>query len=459
MRRLCLAALASFACADTSEPAADDADTTAAGSDDDGGSSTTGEAATVFFHEDVAPIFAAACNGCHREGGVAPFSLQDYDTAAMWAGSIRTAVAARTMPPFNVTADGSCNEFLDARWLTPDELDTIVAWVDQGTARGDAQLGVPAPPEPGVLGGQRQLALQTPADYQPINEDVAAAPADDYQCFLLDPGFEQDAFLVGFDVQPGNDRIVHHVLAFDVDPAATSLAGGRNDALLEQLDAQSPEPGWDCFNAAGDGVMVQGVPITWAPGTGATNFPAGTGIRLRAGHKLVVQMHYHLAGDDGSDQTAITLALADGVEREAHAALMDGFLATLLGTPAELPPGRTDASFEWSVRLRDIPNLGMGADVVEAELLGVLPHMHQRGRRMWIDLDRAAGPACGARIPQWDYDWQQAYYYEQPIPVSMEDRLHVRCEWDTTDSSEPVLPGLGTDAEMCLAGVYLVERG
>ena len=40
----------------------------------------------------------------------------------------------------------------------------------------------------------------------------------------------------------------------------------------------------------------------------------------------------------------------------------------------------------------------------------------------------------------------------------MSDKLHVRCERDTTDDTNPVLPGLGTDAEMCLVGVYIAAR-
>jgi hypothetical protein len=236
------------------------------------------------------------------------------------------------------------------------------------------------------------------------------------------------------------------------------MGGGTNADVMAALDAASPDqPGWDCFNAAGDGVWVEGVPVTWAPGAGATELPANTGIRLPAGHKLVVQMHYHLIGDDiGTDETEIQLAFADHVDREAHAALMDGFLFTLLGTPAELPPGKTDAAYEWTVRLRDIPN--MVADFDDAEIFGVLPHMHQRGRRMWVDFDLAGEQKCGARVPHWDYDWQQAYFYEQPIAASMDDTMHVRCEWDTTADDAPVKPGLGTDAEMCLVGVYVAER-
>ncbi|HWB82223.1 MAG TPA: hypothetical protein VG755_44975 [Nannocystaceae bacterium] len=429
-------------------------------SDDDDGADTSssddGTAQRVRFHEDVAPILAASCNGCHQEGGVAPFALDSYDAAVQWSGSIVAAIESRTMPPFNVDNSGACNTYRDARWLDDESIATITDWVSEGLERGDAALGMPQPPAPRTLDGDDIVVVGTPENYQPINEAQPAAPADDYQCFLVDPQTDDTSFLVGYDVVPGNAAIVHHVLAFDVDPERAGM-GGKNGELMAALDAQSPDqPGWDCFNAAGDGVWVEGVPVTWAPGAGATKFPEGTGIRIAPGHKLVVQMHYHLTEQASPDTTEIQLAFADEVEREAHSALMDGFLMTLIGSPAELPAGKADASFEWSIALKDIP--GLGVDFEHADMFGVLPHMHQRGRKMTVDFVREDGEVCGARVDNWDYDWQQAFYYDAPIPVEMTDEIAVRCEWDTRADSEPVLPGLGTDAEMCLVGVYLVER-
>lgn len=450
---------AAASCADNPAGADDDGTGEVPTEDTSSGGATDDGAGAVRFHEEVAPILAAACNGCHSEGGVAPFALDTYDAAVQWSGSIVAAIEARTMPPWNVDNSGDCNRWLDARWLEEDEVETIRAWVEQGVVRGDASLGMPPPPTNPGLVGDDIVVVSTPDAYHPINEAHPAAPADDYQCFLLDPEAGEDAFLVGYDVLPGNPAMVHHVLAFDVDPEHASMDGGGTNAdVMAALDAESPDqPGWNCFNAAGEGVWVEGVPITWAPGSGATKFPEGTGIRIRPGHQLVVQIHYHLVGEVGTDQTEVHLAFEREVEREAHAALMDGFLLTLFGTPAELPVGRSDASFEWSVQLRNIPNLGATFD--EGEMFGVLPHMHQRGRRMTVDFARADGDVCGARVDRWDYDWQQAFFYEQPIAVSMSDTMKVRCEWDTTADAEPVLPGLGTDAEMCLVGVYIAERG
>src|SRR5688572_27578734 len=308
-----------------------------------------GQDERVRFYEDVAPILATACNGCHKEGGVAPFALDTYEDALSWAEAIAVVTEARTMPPFNINNDGSCNEFTDARWLDDEQIATLRTWVEDGTPEGDATLGMPQAPPPTERRGERIVALQTPADYTPAPQNIEAAMFDDYQCFLVDPELGEDAFLVGFDVVPGDDRVVHHVLGFNVDP--TRMVNGQSNAdLMAELDAADDRPGWDCYAAAGDGVWIEGVPVTWAPGAGATHYPEGTGIRIGAGQQLVVQMHYSLIdAEAAADGTEIRLALADEVEREGTMVLVDGFLMSLLTGAASLPPGEEKATFAWDV--------------------------------------------------------------------------------------------------------------
>lgn len=412
------------------------------------------------FYEDVAPILADACGSCHHEGGVAPMAFSTYEDAVAWAPVIRASVLARTMPPFNVNNDGTCNTFTDARWLSDEEMEIIDRWVDEGTPEGDASLGMPEPPPVPRLEGPKVRLLRYEQPYQPVAENIAVAATDDYQCFLLDPQLDRDQFIVGFDVEPENAAIVHHVLGFNVDlERRTFLPGGgiaTNREVIEALDAADPAPGWDCFAAAGEGVMVESVPVTWAPGTGATTFPAGTGIRLGADQVLVVQMHYNLAsGDTGTDTPAVKLAFADAVEREAHMLLADGFLQTLLTGAAQLEPGHADATYAWEMPLSEVPYAPANLGVVD--VMGILPHMHKRGRHMEVSFGVGDRALCGADVDRWDFDWQQAYFLEDPLRLTMADRLHVSCTWDTRAETDPVGPGFGTADEMCLVGLYLVD--
>lgn len=414
------------------------------------------------FYGDVAPLLADACGSCHAAGGVAPMTFESYDEVVQWAPAIKVSVDNRTMPPFNVNNDGSCNTYADARWLGDEEIAIIDEWVDQGMAEGDSSLGLPQPPPLPQLSGDNLMTLSGPVDYHPVTEGLEVAKADDYQCFLVDPELAQDQFLVGYDVLPGNAATVHHVIGFNVKLDREVFIPGQgltsNRALIEQLDAASPDvEGWDCFSAAGEGVMIEGVPVTWAPGAGATRFPDGTGIRLAADEVMVLQMHYNLLEDDGTaDSTQVELDLVDEVEREAQMVLADGFLTTLLDPePAELPAGIPDATYEWSMALDSIPTQDL-SHLDEIEVLGVLPHMHERGRTMSIEFDSSnVGPACGAQVDRWNFEWQQAFFLEEPVRMHVSDEMHVRCTFDTRGAQAPIRPGFGTGDEMCLAGVYV----
>ncbi|HWH52595.1 MAG TPA: hypothetical protein VN651_13690, partial [Gemmatimonadaceae bacterium] len=50
------------------------------------------------FADDVAPIFYKNCVACHHDGGMAPFSLVEYDSAAAHVDQMRGAVEQGDMP-------------------------------------------------------------------------------------------------------------------------------------------------------------------------------------------------------------------------------------------------------------------------------------------------------------------------------------------------------------------------
>src|SRR3954447_23515069 len=87
------------------------------------------------LREDVAPILFKNCAACHRDGGMAPFSVLDYDSTVARADEMRAAVAQGQMPPWH--AEGPRGHFLNDRRLTDADKQTILRWIDAGTPRGD----------------------------------------------------------------------------------------------------------------------------------------------------------------------------------------------------------------------------------------------------------------------------------------------------------------------------------
>ena len=406
----------------------------------------------VTFYEHALPVLNEHCGGCHQEGGIAPFSTGDYATSKQWAAAIVESTQSRTMPPFGANNDGSCNEFTHARWLDDEELDTLAKWAEQGALEGERPAQIPQPPALPTLVGEGIEELHTP-QYQPVGEAEAGSEYEDYQCFLLDPGLDRDRYVVGFEVLPGNDRIVHHVLGFRVNPNVFD-----NAKTMQALDDASPDQiGWDCFGAAGDDVFVDSVPVTWAPGTGAVNFPEGTGIPLLADDVLVVPVHYNLAETAGTDATTVRLQYADEVERPAVQALWDPFLySTIFGDePASLPAGQEHATYAWNEQISTMTNLAPSGEV---DIYGLLPHMHKRGRTMSVQLEHDGEMSCAADVDRYDFNWQTAYFLQQPLVANATDRVHVTCDWDTRGDLQAVTPGFSTANEMCLIGIYVVPR-
>ena len=91
----------------------------------------------VTFSKDVAPIFQAKCQSCHEPGSIAPMSLMTYQEARPWAKSIRERVASRQMPPWHIDRSVGVQKFKNDMSLTDEQVDTIVAWVDQGALEGN----------------------------------------------------------------------------------------------------------------------------------------------------------------------------------------------------------------------------------------------------------------------------------------------------------------------------------
>src|ERR1700733_87903 len=90
---------------------------------------------SVTFNKDVLPILQKNCQSCHRPGEVAPMSLLTFQEARPWAKAIKTAVATRKMPPW--FAESGHRQIADERKLSDREIETLVAWADNGAAEGN----------------------------------------------------------------------------------------------------------------------------------------------------------------------------------------------------------------------------------------------------------------------------------------------------------------------------------
>ena len=53
----------------------------------------------IDYAQDVAPIFVEQCQACHREGGIAPWAMTNYQMLQGFAPAIKEAIVSKRMPP------------------------------------------------------------------------------------------------------------------------------------------------------------------------------------------------------------------------------------------------------------------------------------------------------------------------------------------------------------------------
>jgi hypothetical protein len=415
---------------------------------------------TVTYYEDVLPVFQARCGSCHKDGGVAPFAIDDYAQARAYASLIDAETRARTMPPFAMDNSGDCQSFANSDWLSDDELATISAWVEGGALEGDP-AAAPARPAPPVLGGETVTA-QMAAPFAPLPQPDLHG--DEYRCFRLDGAIPRDAFITGFEVIPGNRQLVHHVVLYSVHPDDPTFIPGQpptQGELMAALDGSDGRPGWNCFFGAG-GVRGE-IPGLWTPGQDVVSYPAGLGMRVRAGTVIVAEVHYHAPSVAATDRTQIRVRLADQVESPARMLLADALVDTVFtGQPAQLASGQPAVDYRWTLDyerlIEDAPGVPSQDLPPRLDVYGAFPHMHELGRAQRANVVRGGEQICAGSMPTYDYNWQQLYFYDRPLAMFPGDKLDVTCTYDTRNRTEPVSAGFATTDEMCSFILFAVER-
>jgi len=429
-------------------------------------SNTTSTNEAVTFHRDVEPILQRSCQGCHTQGGIAPFALMTYSDARLYADSIVQQTAAKTMPPWHAQETDECTPpfgWKDDIRLSDAEIALLAAWRDAGAPEGDPNdAPAPATPVTGLPGVQLELAPSAPFSVAPS--------ADEFRCFVLDPGLTTDGYVNGIFVVPGNRAVVHHVLLF-------------SDAQGESASKADANGSYDCFG--GPQITNPDLLMAWTPGGVPLEYPPNVAAPVSARSLLVMQVHYHphSTTDTEQDTTKIQLRFSDSAPDYRAVTRLIGNFKTQAPNGDGLLPGPDDPAtgpqflipagasahtetMQWTYR-------ALKAGGLSPLLYGIGGHMHYVGADEKVSVNRADGTStCLLQIPHWDFDWQRRYDYDAPLEqlpqLNPGDRLNVRCTYDNTLSNvqladslfaegktatSDVKLGETTDDEMCLANL------
>ncbi len=387
-------------------------------------------AAQPTYNKEVSRIFRAKCEQCHRDGDIAPFALKDYDTAVAWADDIRTNIDAKKMPPWKPVK--GYGDFQNNFSLSDDEKQTIFDWIDAGTPQGD-----PADVLDPIEAKSEWPLGQPDVDLRMLQTFTPARGKDVYRCFVLPTGLDATKYLSAIDVLPGNRSIVHHVLLYQ------DTAG-----VTDKLNGADGQPGYDCYGGPGIELNLNNLNATlagWAPGQRTRLLPAGIGIELLKGAKIIMQVHYFPQRATGEDQTRIGLYFQKGkIEQRLYE-------IPVVNTSFKIPAG--NEAYDVKASLNVLP-------ILSGQAIWIYPHMHLLGRKIKVEVtgpDKVTTPAI--YIEDWDFNWQGAYTFVKPMVFTGGSTVKLTCTFNNSDTNprnpnNPLVPvgwGENTTDEMCLA--------
>jgi hypothetical protein len=440
-------------------------------SDDDRAGADAGAVPTYTWYRDIAPLVAENCTSCHVEEGIAPFSLEEYEPARLMAPLMASKTRDGSMPPWDAVSTDDCETrfgWRDDPRLSAEEIEMLETWADEDAPLGD-------PDDAGELPEPPSLVLDDAThNIKPVTGFGPSGDTDQFICYVLDPGIDSTGWVTGLHVVPSDLGIAHHAVVTAVPP----------DGQDELAALTGPEGWFDCFggvNAPGNYFL--GV---WVPGSLPFEAPSGVGIPFIAGSKLVLQLHYHPAGETHPpERSEVQLRVT---ETQPDRQLLFFGLGNAFNEDVGLLPGPND---EGTVQFKIPAGMSGHTETMKFPIniegtqrfpiVSVFPHMHYVGTDLEATIKRASPPAgepaeeCLIKVPTWNFEWQRTYLYDTDIAslptVGDGDEIRIHCLYDNTLENpfvERALDELGLDLpidvflgeqtldEMCLASFGLL---
>lgn len=333
------------------------------------------ESAAPTYYKDVLPVLQKNCQSCHRPGEAAPMSFMTYESTRPWAKAMKEAVVARRMPPWS--ADPHVGKFSNDRSLNQAEVATLVNWAESGGKAGEA---TDAPAQRSFASG---WTIPQPDIVYEMSEEYEVAPTGtiEYTYFIIPTGFEEDKWVQMAEARPGNREVVHHIIAFVREPGSKWLRDYPVGKAFIPRGGQGRSEGSSGFLTG------------YAPGLPPEQLRPGHAKRMKAGSDIVLQMHYTANGKTARDRSKVGIIFAK--EPVTHRVMTLGATNNKFVIPAGADNHQVDAAITL---YRD------------SELVGLLPHMHLRGKAF----EMSAVYPTGERekllwVPKYDFNWQLWY--------------------------------------------------
>jgi hypothetical protein len=375
------------------------------------------------FYADALPILQQNCVACHQPDGpslgglTAPMSLITYEDARPWASRIKRALETGYMPPWGAHAQHK-GTFKDERYISDVDKAALIAWVDAGAPAGD------------------------PADAKAWEARVAAGEVEQSGASLPPSGWWiGDPHLVLKFAEP-----VH---------VADEVRDWQPTFDLPVPEGQHTEPRWVSkteLRPGGPWVhhIVSSHMGVGVPGRGPFTYPEGWGVLLPEDPYITLNMHYHKEPGRGSSVEDLTQA---GFVFYEPGDVIDHVVDTDLNFTREfkIPAGDPNHEVKHQRLFKE-----------DTYLLSMAPHMHYRGKAVKYELEYPSGKMETLLwVPDYDFNWQFLYEYEEPLFAPAGSKLHMTWWFDNSadnlynpDPTVDVVYGAATTDEMANGRIY-----
>ena len=365
--------------------------------------------ATISYAKTIAPIVQAKCATCHQPGGIGPMPLNTYEQIKGFSPMIREVIRTHRMPPY--LADETVGAFQDDDRLTPDQMKTLVHWIDAGAPRGAGddplkKIKFQAPEWPL---GKPDVVLNVP------EVKIAATGLMDYQHPVVANAMAEGRWMKATTFRVSDRQVVHHILTGVV---ASDHAG-------------------ETFSESSWGASLGG----YGPGRGSNVQPVDTGVWVPPSGGVGFQNHYTPYGKATTEKTQMGIYFYPKGQEPKYVLRTFGIFDFSIEIPA-------DEEFHKETSYIEFPKAAI--------LYGITPHAHMRGQSTNVSILYPNGKEEKLlSLPRYDFNWQYEYFLKTPLKVPAGAKIIARWTYDNStrnpgnpDHTKTVVWGEQTKDEM-----------
>jgi hypothetical protein len=345
-------------------------------------------------------------------------SLRTFEESRPWARSIKQRVSARQMPPWHINQAVGVRKFQNDMSLSEAQIQTVVAWVDQGAPQGNPADLPPLKPVTTALYWQAERDGYGPPDLVVRSPEytMPAVSQDQWWRPLSDIPLTEPRWVRMIEVRPSNiegRKILHHSVAYQV---------------LNPENAGAVNPGTAAGAAGGDLVSRRPMLMEWAIGKGYDRYMEGTGKVLMPGEKISWDNHIHAAGEPvkaGSEIGFWFYPKGQEPKKRTYLIPFSGLKAGPAGL--DIPPNSV-AHTEGFTVLRE-----------HTLITNFQPHFHLRGKAMQVEAILPDGTTqVISYTDNFNFNWMTNYIFApEVIPAYPKGTvIHVTAWYDNTANNK-----------------------